>query len=44
MSKQKKSEIVNRFRKRFDTKMTELATYQNIDLYQQAFSHSSFLV
>lgn len=24
MSKQKKSEIVNRFRKRFDTKMTEL--------------------
>lgn len=29
MSKQKKSEIVNRFRKRFDTKMTELGfTYQ----------------
>ncbi len=44
MSKQKKSEIVNRFRKRFDTKMTELGfTYQNIDLYQQAFSHSSFI-
>ncbi|CAM4018447.1 ribonuclease III [Staphylococcus schweitzeri] len=44
MSKQKKSEIVNRFRKRFDTKMTELGfTYHNIDLYQQAFSHSSFI-
>ncbi|MCS4873930.1 ribonuclease III [Staphylococcus aureus] len=44
MSKQKKSEIVNRFRKRFDTKMTELGfTYRNIDLYQQAFSHSSFI-
>lgn len=44
MSKQKKSEIVNRFRKRFDTKMTELGfTYKNIDLYQQAFSHSSFI-
>ncbi len=44
MSKQKKSEIVNRFRKCFDTKMTELGfTYQNIDLYQQAFSHSSFI-
>ncbi|EMJ5934797.1 ribonuclease III [Staphylococcus aureus] len=44
MSKQKKSEIVNRFRKRFDTKMIELGfTYQNIDLYQQAFSHSSFI-
>ncbi len=44
MSKQKKSEIINRFRKRFDTKMTELGfTYQNIDLYQQAFSHSSFI-
>ncbi|HDF0788348.1 TPA: ribonuclease III [Staphylococcus aureus] len=44
MSKQKKSEIVNRFRKRFDTKMTELGfPYQNIDLYQQAFSHSSFI-
>ena len=26
MSKQKKSEIVNRFRKRFDTKMTELGS------------------
>ncbi len=45
MSKQKKSEIVNRFRKRFDTKMTELGfTYQNIDLYQQAFSHLNLLM
>ncbi|MGU3127046.1 hypothetical protein ACVXZZ_13175 [Staphylococcus aureus] len=38
MSKQKKSEIVNRFRKRFDTKMTELGfTYGILDLYQQHF-------
>ncbi len=39
MSKQKKSEIVNRFRKRFDTKMTELG-FIKILIYTN--KHSAF--
>ena len=44
MTNHKKTEMVNQFRKQFAQKMQELGfEYQNIDLYQQAFSHSSFI-
>ena len=40
----KKIEMVNDFQQQFAKKMNELGfTYSNIDLYQQAFSHSSFI-
>lgn len=36
--------MVNDFQQQFAKKMNELGfTYSNIDLYQQAFSHSSFI-
>lgn len=39
-----KIEMVNDFQQQFAKKMNELGfTYSNIDLYQQAFSHSSFI-
>lgn len=40
----KNIEMVNDFQQQFAKKMNELGfTYSNIDLYQQAFSHSSFI-
>ncbi|MDQ6148690.1 ribonuclease III [Staphylococcus sp. FR124] len=44
MTNPKKIEMVNDFQQQFAKKMNELGfTYSNIDLYQQAFSHSSFI-
>ncbi|MBO1199267.1 ribonuclease III [Staphylococcus simiae] len=44
MSKQKKDDIIHHFRLNFEAKMTALGfSYNNIELYQQAFSHSSFI-
>ena len=44
MTNNKKIEMVKDFRERFQHKMTELnLQYNNVELYQQAFSHSSFI-
>lgn len=44
MPKKTKEQQIQDFRQRFDNKMKELnLPYDNIDLYQQAFSHSSFI-
>ena len=44
MSNNKKTEIINDFKDRFAQKMKQLnLTYNNVELYQQAFSHSSFI-
>lgn len=44
MTNHKKTEMINRFREQFAQKMHELGfEYNNIELYQQAFSHSSFI-
>ena len=44
MTNNKKIEMVKGFRERFQHKMTELnLQYNNVELYQQAFSHSSFI-
>ncbi|MFV5908777.1 ribonuclease III [Staphylococcus arlettae] len=44
LTNNKKIEMVKDFRERFQHKMTELnLQYNNVELYQQAFSHSSFI-
>ncbi|BBK28427.1 ribonuclease 3 [Staphylococcus arlettae] len=44
MTNNKKIDMVKDFRERFQHKMTELnLQYNNVELYQQAFSHSSFI-
>ena len=44
MTNHKKTEMINHFREQFAQKMHELGfEYNNIELYQQAFSHSSFI-
>ena len=44
LTNNKKIEMVKAFRERFQHKMTELnLQYNNVELYQQAFSHSSFI-
>ena len=44
LTNNKKIEMVKGFRERFQHKMTELnLQYNNVELYQQAFSHSSFI-
>lgn len=44
MAKVNKATLVKDFREKFDRKMKELGLpYDNIEIYQQAFSHSSFI-
>ncbi|MDU6179848.1 MAG: ribonuclease III, partial [Staphylococcus lugdunensis] len=44
MANVKKDEMIKDFRQRFEQKMNELGIhFDNIKLYQQAFSHSSFI-
>ena len=44
MAKVNKATLVKDFREKFDRKMQELGLpYDNIEIYQQAFSHSSFI-
>lgn len=44
MTNPKKIAMVNEFRQQFSKKMKSLGfEYSNIELYQQAFSHSSFI-
>ena len=44
MANQKKKEMVHDFQQKFTDKMKSLGLhFKNIDLYQQAFSHSSFI-
>lgn len=44
MTNQKKKEMVHDFQQKFTDKMKSLGLhFKNIDLYQQAFSHSSFI-
>ncbi|MGV3041728.1 ribonuclease III [Staphylococcus rostri] len=44
MAKLSKEALVKNFREKFDEKMQELGLpYNNIEIYQQAFSHSSFI-
>lgn len=44
LTNNKKIDMVKDFRERFQHKMTELnLQYNNVELYQQAFSHSSFI-
>ena len=44
MANQKRKEMVHNFQQKFTDKMKSLGLhFKNIDLYQQAFSHSSFI-
>ncbi|MCU5746714.1 ribonuclease III [Staphylococcus sp. SQ8-PEA] len=44
MSKYTKEQMIDEFRNHFDSKMKELdLPFGNVELYQQAFSHSSFI-
>lgn len=44
MTKTRKQELINTFQQQFELKMQELSlSYNNISIYQQAFSHSSFI-